>query len=325
MTIKLTQLSRIAITAIVVLIAIVVAHRLWVHYKVEPWTRDGRVQANVLQVAPDVSGLVTQVRVADNQVVKAGDVLFVIDAARYQLALAQAKAALGNAQALQRQAEAAGRSAQTQLAQAVREVQRNRALRDLVSGEQNEQSITKRDQLQATIAQAEGAIAGASASIAQAQAAVESASLNLDRTTIRATVNGRVTNLELRVGDYATAGKPLLALIDLQSIYVIGYFEETKIDHIHPGDTAHVRLMGDHQTLRGHVESISGGITDRELGASPNLLANVNPTFNWVRLAQRIPVRIHLDQVPAGTQLILGRTATVEVIPQDQAKAQGAS
>jgi multidrug resistance efflux pump len=327
MTIKLTQLSRAAITAIVVLIAIFVAYKLWVHYKVEPWTRDGRVQANVVQVAPDVSGLVTNVLVHDNQVVNAGDVLFIIDPARYQLALAQAKAQQSNAQAVQRQAEAAESSAQTQLAQAGREVARNRALRDLVSGEQNEQSVAKRDQLQATIAQAQASISQAQAAIAQAQAAVDSATLNLQRTTIRATVKGRVTNLELRLGDYAAAGKPLLALIDLQSIYVIGYFEETKIDHIHAGDSANVRLMGDHQTLRGHVESISGGITDRELGASANLLANVNPTFNWVRLAQRIPVRIHLDQVPAETQLIMGRTATVEVIHSDSdaKKSQGAS
>ena len=313
MNIKLTQPIKIAITAIVVIIAIIVAHRLWVHYKVEPWTRDGRVQANVVQVAPDVSGLVTQVLVHDNQVVKAGDVLFVIDQSRYQLAVTQAKAQ-------QNQAQAALESSKTQLAQAIREVQRNRALRDLVSTEQSEQSTAKRDQLQASIAQA-------SASIAQAQAAIDSANLNLERTTIKATVNGRVTNLELRLGDYASAGKPLLALIDLQSIYVIGYFEETKIDQIHAGDQADVRLMGDRQVLHGHVESISGGITDRELGSSPNLLANVNPTFNWVRLAQRIPVRVHLDQVPAGTQLIMGRTATVEVIrhDEDKKKAQGAS
>ncbi len=313
MNIILTQPIKIAITAIAVIIAILVAHQLWVHYKVEPWTRDGRVQANVVQVAPDVSGLVTQVLVHDNQVVKAGDVLFVIDQARYQLAVTQAKAQ-------QNQAQAALQSSKTQLAQAIREVQRNRALRDLVSTEQSEQSTAKRDQLQASIAQA-------SASIAQAQAAIDSATLNFERTTIKATVNGRVTNLELRLGDYASAGKPLLALIDQQSIYVIGYFEETKIDQIHAGDQANVRLMGDRQVLRGHVDSISGGITDRELGASPNLLANVNPTFNWVRLAQRIPVRVHLDQVPAGTQLIMGRTATVEVIhrDEDRKKAQGAS
>jgi len=292
MNTKFAQLTRISITLIVVMVALVVAYRLWVHYKVEPWTRDGRVRANVVQIAPDVSGLVTEVRVKDNQIVKAGDVLFVIDHDRYQLAVDQAKAALV--------------TIKIQIAQANREINRNRLLKDLVSAEQSEESIAKRDQLEATLN--------------QDIIALQNAQLNLARTEIKASVNGRITNLELRPGTYAAAGKPLLALIDLQSIYVMGYFEETKIDHIHVGDTVHVRLMGNHETLVGHVDSIAGGIEDRELGASANLLANVNPTFNWVRLAQRIPVRVLLDQVPADTQLIIGRTASVEVIANKQPK-----
>ncbi|WP_410211356.1 efflux RND transporter periplasmic adaptor subunit [Aquirhabdus sp.] len=290
MNTKLVQMTRYAITTIVVVIALVILYLLWQHYKVQPWTRDGRIRANVVQIAPDVSGLVTKVLVRDNQEVKAGDVLFVIDHERYRLAVDQAKASL--------------ESARTQLDQAEREVKRNVSLRDLVSAEQSEQSISKRDQLRALIA--------------QDMTALESAELNLSRTDIRASVNGRVTNLELRPGTYATAGKAVLALIDLQSIYVIGYFEETKIDHIQVGDEVHVRLMGWNKVLKGHVDSIAGGIEDRELGASSNLLANVNPTFNWVRLAQRIPVRILLDEVPESTQLILGRTASVEVIPRDK-------
>lgn len=292
MNIKFAQITRISITSIVVIIALVVAYRLWVHYKIEPWTRDGRVRANVVQIAPDVSGLVTEVRVKDNQIVKAGDVLFVIDHDRYKLAVDQAKAAL--------------ESIQIQITQADREIKRNRMLKDLVSAEQSEETIAKRDQLQATLS--------------QDMTALQDAELNLTRTEIKASVNGLITNLELRPGTYATAGKPLLALIDLQSIYVMGYFEETKIDHIHVGDTVHVRLMGNHETLVGHVDSIAGGIEDRELGASAHLLANVNPTFNWVRLAQRIPVRVLLDKVPTDTQLILGRTASVEVIPQKKTK-----
>lgn len=288
MNTKFAQITRISITLIVVIIALIVAYKLWVHFKVEPWTRDGRVRANVVQIAPDVSGLVTEVRVKDNQIVKAGDVLFVIDHDRYQLAEDQAKASLENIK--------------IQIAQANREINRNRKLKDLVSAEQSEEAIAKRDQLQATLS--------------QNVTALQNARLNLSRTEIKASVNGRITNLELRPGTYAAAGKPLLALIDLQSIYVMGYFEETKIDHIHVGDTVHVRLMGNHETLVGHVDSIAGGIEDRELGASSNLLANVNPTFNWVRLAQRIPVRVLLDKVPVDTQLILGRTASVEVIPK---------
>jgi multidrug resistance efflux pump len=292
MNTKFVQLTRIAITSIIVIIALFVAYRLWIHYKVEPWTRDGRVRANVVQITPDVSGLVTEVRVKDNQIVKAGAVLFVIDHDRYQLAVDQAKAAL--------------RSIKIQIAQSDREINRNRLLKDLVSTEQSEESIAKRDQLLATLNQDETTL--------------QNAELNLARTEIKASVNGRITNLELRPGTYATAGKPLLALIDLQSIYVMGYFEETKIDHIHVGDTVHVCLMGNPETLVGHVDSIAGGIEDRELGASTHLMANVNPTFNWVRLAQRIPVRVLLDKIPTDTQLILGRTASVEVIPKKAEK-----
>jgi len=304
MNTKLTQFIRFSMTTVVVIIALVVTYQLWVHFKVEPWTRDGRVSANVVQIAPDVSGLVTDVRVKDNQIVKAGDVLFVIDRERYQVAVDQAKAAIT--------------SVQTQLAQAEREVLRNRSLKDLVSAEQSEQSLAKRDQL--------------NASLVQAKSALDAAELNLSRTEIKATVNGQVTNFGLLPGTYATAGRPIMALIDLQSIYVMGYFEETKIDHIHVGDQVNVHLMGDHNKLTGHVDSIAGGIEDRELGASSNLLANVNPTFNWVRLAQRIPVRVVLDKVPADTQLVVGRTATVEIIPkksdqksidQQAAKQQG--
>jgi multidrug resistance efflux pump len=288
MNTKLMSLIRFSVTTLVVVIALVVAYQLWVHYKVEPWTRDGRVSANVVQIAPDVSGLVTEVRVKDNQVVNIGDILFVIDRVRYQVALDQAKAAVT--------------SVQTQLIQAEREVQRNRSLKDLVSVEQSEQSLAKREQF--------------SANLAQANSALAAAELNLARTQIKATVHGRVTNFGLLPGSYATAGRPIMVLIDLQSIYVMGYFEETKIDHIHVGDQVKIRLMGDHNTIFGHVDSIAGGIEDRELGTSANLLANVNPTFNWVRLAQRIPVRVILDKVSADTQLIIGRTATVEVLPR---------
>jgi multidrug resistance efflux pump len=153
------------------------------------------------------------------------------------------------------------------------------------------------------------------AGLAQATAAVETARLNLARTEVKASVRGLVTNLDLRPGSYASAGRPALALIDQGSLHVVGYFEETKISRIHVGDAVAVRLMGERQKFVGHVDSIAAGIDDRERNASSNLLANVNPTFNWVRLAQRIPVRVRLDPLPEGTQLIVGRTATVEVLP----------
>jgi len=278
---------RVAVTLVVVAVACLAAQRLWIHYEEEPWTRDGRVRADVVQVAPDVSGLVTQVFVRDNQPVAAGTPLFEVDRPRYRLAVAQARAAIA--------------AQQVQLAQARREARRDRELGDLVAGEVREQSLAKVAQLEATLA--------------QARVALDTAELNLARTLVRAGVAGTVTNLDLRPGDYASAGHTAFAIIDRASLHVIGYFEETKLPRIHVGDAVRVRLMGDEGALAGHVQSIAGGIEDRDRSAGANLLANVNPTFSWVRLAQRIPVRVTIERLPAGTSLVVGRTATVEVVP----------
>lgn len=283
---NLAWLSRLALTVIAVVLALAVGRELWVYYMESPWTRDGRVRADVVQVAPDVSGPIDRVLVRDNQPVHRGDVLFTIDRERPKLALAQA--------------EATERGLRTQIAQAEREDKRNAALGELVPAEVREQGMAKIDQLRAALA--------------QAQAQVDTARLNLERTEVRAAVDGWVTNLELRPGSYATAGKPVLAVLDQDSLHVLGYFEETKIPRIAIGDPVRVRLIGDERVLEGHVDSIAAGIDDRERSASTNLLANVNPTFNWVRLAQRIPVRVQLDHVPADLRLITGRTATVEVL-----------
>jgi len=279
-------MGRYAITAVVVAGAICAGWRLWQHYELDPWTRDGRVRADIVQIAPDVSGLVTAVPVHDNQDVHAGDVLFEIDRARFQLALEHAQAALATKKVAREQAE--------------RDVRRNQGLGQLVSTETLEQSRTRLEQSEADVAQA----------IAQLHAA----QLNLQRSQVTASVDGRVTNLELYAGSYATAGRPLLALIDANSFYVEGYFEETKIPRIQVGDAVTVKLMGEAHQLTGRVDSISRGIADRDRSTSANLLPNVNPTFNWVRLAQRIPVRVRLDKVPDTVQLVAGRTATVAVI-----------
>jgi RND family efflux transporter MFP subunit len=248
------------------------------------------VRADVVQVTPDVSGLIEKVLVRDNQPVHKGDLLFTIDAERYRLALAQAHASV--------------RSLQAQVEQTEREDTRNRKLGELVAAELREQSSSRLDQLRAALM--------------QAVAAVDTAKLNLDRTQVRAPVDGWVTNLDLRPGAYATVGRPLFAVVDEHSLHVVGYFEETKVPRIHPGDAARVRLIGEGDALSGHVQGIAAGIDDRERQGSSNLLANVNPTFNWVRIAQRIPVRIELDQVPHGVQLIMGRTATVEIAQGEQ-------
>jgi RND family efflux transporter MFP subunit len=276
--------GRFALTLVVVAIAVVAGTRVWAYYMDEPWTRDGRVRADVVGVAPDVSGLVSDVLVRDNQVVKRGDVLFRVDPARFQLALMQADAVVKSRLA----------------ALAERETQRYHALSNVeVSQEKQQQSQTAADQ--------------AVADYQQALADRGVAQLNLDRATVAAPVNGTITNFDLRPGDYVTAGHAVTALVDSDTLYVDGYFEETKLPRIHVGDPAQVQLMGESRWLAGHVQSIAGGIADRERTSNASLLADVNPTFNWVRLAQRVPVRVVLDKPPAGLRLIPGRTATVRV------------
>jgi RND family efflux transporter MFP subunit len=285
----LLAFSRIVVTAVVLVGALIALRYLWDRYERDPWTRDGRVRADVVQVAPDVSGLVTDVLVHDNSVVKKGQALFVIDQPRFELAL--------------RQSEAAVASAQAQVDEAVLEDKRNHTLGNLVSTEILQQGQTR--------------LAQAQAALAQAIVARDTAKLNMDRTTVLASVNGYITNFDLRPGNYASAGHPVFALVDSDSIHVDGYFEETKLPRIHVGDRVSVLMMGESRLLYGHVESITGGIEDRERTPSPNLLANVSPTFNWVRLAQRVPVRVKLDNPPPEVRLIAGRTATVSVLRPD--------
>jgi len=278
---------RISVTVLTVIIALFFARWMWIHYELEPWTRDGRVRADVVEVAPDVAGLVVAVNVHDNSPVQRGQILFLIDPVRYRLALEQANAAVKTDQAT--------------LDEAKREAFRNRVLGKLVSTEIAEQTRTRVEQGEAVLA--------------QALANRDVARVNLERTAVRAMVPGWVTNVQLRPGDYATAGRTVMALVDSESLHIDGYFEETKLPRIHVGDSVRAYLMGHKHPIEAHVESIAGGIVDRERQASESPLANVNPTFNWVRLAQRIPVRVHIDRVPADTRLIAGLTATVIVRP----------
>ncbi len=292
----LKLIGRVAVTLIFVVAAVYVGRHLWGHYMDEPWTRDARLRADVVGIAPDVSGLVSEVLVKDNQTVKKGDVLFRVDRDRFAIALEQADAALASSKAA--------------LEQAQRESARQARLGDAASLQQKEQALT-------TVQQDEAAVR-------QATANRELAQLNLDRSEVRATVNGTISNLSLRPGDYVSAGTAKVALIDSDSLRVEGYFEETKLPRIHIGDEVHIHLMGQPEKLTGHVESIAYGIEDRER-TSGSLLANITPTFSWVRLAQRVPVRIALDKVPDGTKLIAGLTATVEVQEQGQAKIASAA
>lgn len=282
------NLLRSLATLIVLLVILGGIYALWFRYQVEPVTRDGKVRADMVPVAADVSGLVAEVRVRDNQAVRQGDVLFVIDRPRYRLALEQASATLA--------------SQQEALAQAVREDRRNRAMTEVLAAEAIEQGSAK--------------VAELRASLGQAVAARNLARFNLERTVVRAPVSGTVSNVSLQPGTYLTAGKPALALLYGRSLRVEGYFEETKLPAIRVGDRASIYLMGVADEVAGHVESIAGGVEDRERAGTDGQLANVNPSFTWVRLAQRIPVRIAIDQVPASVRLIPGLTATVIVHPR---------
>ena len=279
-------LGRVVLTLLIVSFAVVVVWRMVMYYMFAPWTRDGHIRADIVQIAPDVSGLIQQVEVRDNQLVKRGQVLFSIDPDRFKLALRQAKAAVADREET--------------LAQAQREAKRNKGLGNLVPGEQLEESQSK--------------VARAQVALMEAQVAVDSAQLNLDRSVIRSPVDGYVNDRAPRAQEFISAGRPVLSVVDSNSFHIDGYFEETKLNGIHIGQSVDIRVIGDNARLRGHVESIVAGIEDRDRTSGNNLLPNVNPAFSWVRLAQRIPVRIAFDDVPEDFRMIAGRTATVSII-----------
>ncbi|MGF6964009.1 multidrug resistance efflux pump [Paraburkholderia sp. WC7.3g] len=279
------SVGQILLTLIVVVIAAFVLWKLVNYYMFAPWTRDGRVRADVIQVAPDVSGLISSVEVMDNQQVKQGQVLFRIDQARYTLAL--------------RQAEATAQQRRATLDQARREYARNRQLGNLVAAEVLEESRSRVD--------------AGEAALVDANVAIDTAKLNLERSTIKSPVDGYLNDRAPRAGEFVAAGRAVVAVVDMHSFRVDGYFEETKLRGIDIGQPVDIIVMGEPKPLRGHVQSIVAGIEDRDRTQSANLLPNVNPAFSWVRLAQRIPVRVALDEVPADFRLIAGRTATVSV------------
>ncbi|MBA1244616.1 efflux RND transporter periplasmic adaptor subunit [Pseudomonas japonica] len=270
-------------TLVVFGVAVFLGRLLWVDYMDTPWTRDGRVRADIINVAADVSGYVVAVPVKDNQRVRKGDLLIQVDPAHYQVAVDQAKALV------------AARKATWDMRKL--NARRRADLDAMVISKENQEDA--------------GSIADAAqAQYQQAQAALAAAELNLARTRVVAQVDGYVTNLNVHAGDYARAGEAKMAVVDEHSFWVYGFFEETKLPHVHVGDAAEMQMMSG-ETLKGHVESIARGIYDRDNPESRELLADVNPTFNWVRLAQRVPVRIHLDEVPEGMLLAAGTTCTV--------------
>ena len=293
MTHLVTKIGRIALTLLFVAGAIVALVLVWDHYEHDPWTRDGKIEADIVQVAPDVSGLVTGIKVYDNQPVVPGQTLFIVDHERYQAKLAQSDAMIASAKA--------------KLDNAIRERARYVALGDLVSRETTDQKIT--------------AVETARAQLEQDRANRRLAAIDLERSAVTSRITGYVTGFSLRPGDYVQSGQPQFALVDTSSYYVSAYFEETKLHQFRIGDRAKIELLGDDRPLYGHVVSITAGIANRENSGQAGMLPNITPTFSWIRLAQRVPVRIVIDRVPANMRLVVGRTATVTILPTANPRA----
>jgi RND family efflux transporter MFP subunit len=281
-----SKIFRFILTLLLLGAALTLGRMAWDHYMESAWTRDGRIKADVVTISADVAGTVTDVLVRDNQLVHKGDVLFVVDKARYENALAQANAML--------------RSQQVEKGRRTKEANRRNALDASIISAENRET-------------AEFAVGTASAQYQAALASRDLAALNVERTVVRAPVTGYVTNLNVHAGDFAAVGAAKLAVINQDSFYVVGYFEETKLPLLKLNDTVKIHLMSGDTELRGHIESIARGITDRDAALGRELLADVNPTFSWVRLAQRVPVRIHIDEKPKDLVLVAGTTCTVVI------------
>ena len=357
---KNKQKKYVATGAVVLLAVLLVLLKYW-DYVVNPWTRDGQVQAVVIQIAPRVSGPIVDLPIKDNQFVKAGDVLFQIDPRTFEVALEQARAELaetGNTyNALGEQvaaAEAAVESsghAVTQAASGIKETESD-LVRDRsefnrqeemlprkatsqkafqraqatyqVSLQQRRTAIAGLAQAKANLHEAEANLAEAKASrgaagdenpqIRAALASLKQAELNLEFTTVRAPVDGYITNLALRKGSQMVANQPVLALVDVNSYWITGYFRENYIENIAPGDRAVITLMSYHdKPFEGRVDSLGWGIAQQDGSTGFELLPNVSPTFEWIRLAQRIPVNVLITELPEGVALRVGTTCSVLV------------
>lgn len=271
---------------LVVALALIAGWWLWNYYMQSPWTRDGKVRAEQVSITPQVSGTITTLKIKDNQFVHAGEVLFHIDETPWHIAVLNAEAQLAKAR--------------TDLAKADNEANRRRHLsRNYISAEDMDTANINVQAMQA--------------SVEVAEAALKQAQWQLTQTVVKAPVDGWVTNISTRVGDYATTGQPLFALVDSHSFYVVGYFEETKLRHIREGAPARITLYSGSVTLQGHVSSIGRAIYDQSVETDSGLVPDVKPNIPWVRLAQRIPVRITFDQLPADLTLVSGTTCSVAI------------
>ncbi|MDR0211212.1 MAG: HlyD family secretion protein [Pseudomonas putida] len=304
-----------ALTLAVLAVALVLGWFAWDYYTRAPWTRDARVRADVVTLSAEVAGRIIELPVHDNQFVKQGDLLLQIDPARYELAVLHAERAVEVARAALGQSQASIVANEALLKQRRSEEQRRRRLQSMsaISAEEWEKSGTDVAVAQADLLREQSNLGLAQANVQLAEATLKQARLDLERTRVTAPVSGYVTNLLTRQGDFAQSGTPLLALVDSASFHVSGYFEETKLPKIKVGSRARIALMSG-EVLEGTVESIAYAITDRENQPGNRLLANVNPSYTWVKLAQRIPVRLRLERSADAPPLRAGTTATVTIV-----------
>ncbi len=282
------KIARYAITILLVIIAVVIIFRAWVFYTESPWTRDAKFAADVVAISPDVTGLITDVPIHDNQLVKKGDTLFVVDRPRYQKALDQAQADVEYYQALvSEKRREAGRRNQLGTSAMSREAI-DQANNDLQTSEhQLTKSVATRDL----------------------------AKIDLERTTVKAPSDGWVTNLNVYQGEFITRGSVAVALVQQHSFYVLAYLEETKLHGVERGFRAEVTPLGSNVVLRGTVDSVAAGVTNSSSSVDSKGMATIDSNLEWVRLAQRVPVRIRLDQQP-GNRFPAGTTATVVITGQ---------
>jgi multidrug resistance efflux pump len=329
-----STIIRVALTVGLVLVALGAAFYLYVDYILYPWTRDGQVRAYIVAIAPRVAGNVVAVHVTDNQFVKKGDPLFEVDPSQYTLAvqaaqqqLQQARQEVASLEASIDSAKATVTAAQSTLDEANRQLKRAQDAGNAVSAEFLDETTTAAKVAADNLSESQAALARATQElgapgddnyrIQAAQVALAQAQLNLSWTKLVAPSDGYVTNLNVEAGDYADAGIPLLAFVDSTTFWVAGYFMETQLRHMKPGDPAVMTLMAyPDQPLRGEVDSFGWAIAPPNVADTlgvRNLVPQVQPTFDWVRLAQRVPVRIKITQVPDGVELIVGLTASVAI------------
>ncbi|MDO6406149.1 efflux RND transporter periplasmic adaptor subunit [Pantoea phytobeneficialis] len=274
-------------TLVVFALALLAGWWMWNYYMQSPWTRDGKVRAELVDITPQVSGRIVALAVRDNQFVHKGDTLLTLDPVPWQIGLDNAEAQLAKAQSDEQKAQ--------------HELNRRSNLpRNVISAEDLDAAHLTAN--------------AAAASTKAAQATLDQARWNLEQTKISAPTDGWISNLALRPGNYATAGTPLFSLVDSHSWYVMGYFEETKLRHIQPGASANIVLYSNGQRLQGRVESIGRAIYDQSVDSDSGLVPDIKPNVPWVRLAQRVPVRIHLDTIPQDIPLVAGTTCTISIV-----------